>query len=177
MALTPSPLFCAQAVSYRVGIFGTVATGIDMGEEAAQFFRKHLKIDVRLLFIGGDGQRSIPGPSSGSSATGALMTGSFFSEKKIQSLKIRFADAAPYLVTSTASEEEARSRLPSHKRSQDVIVRFRPNIHVGVDELTPPFDEDHWAKLAVYNASEKEAPKATWKLDSLHPETNNSTGY
>ncbi len=59
--LTPSPLSFLRSKSYQVSIFGTSAIGTDVGEEAAKWFSKHIKQNVRLLYIGGSGRREIPG--------------------------------------------------------------------------------------------------------------------
>ena len=155
--LTPSPLLCAQSRSYTVSIFGTVAAGIDMGDDVAAFFGGHLGLNVRMLFIGGSGRREIPGAAFISTQASALP---FRSRGAAPAQGIRFADAAPFLVTSSASEDDARSRLPPHSRSEDVIIRFRPNIHIAVDNGTRPFDEDDWKELAVFS-NDEDTRKAT----------------
>ncbi|KAF9872451.1 hypothetical protein CkaCkLH20_09948 [Colletotrichum karsti] len=158
--LTPSPLFCASADTLQVSIFGTFATGIDMGDEPADFFSKHLNMQVRLLFIGGCGYRALPGIAYGYHPVGGLPVDSPLLDKAVYSNRIRFADAAPYLVTSTASEEEARSRLPLQNRNEDVIIRFRPNIHIDVGDSIPPFDEDDWKRINVYDEPNQGKHKA-----------------
>ena len=70
-------------------------------------------------------------------------------QEGLQPQRIRFADAAPLLVTSTASENDARSRLPAEHQAEDIIRRFRPNIHVDVKEIAPPYDEDDWVELLL----------------------------
>ncbi|KAL7757393.1 hypothetical protein ACKLNR_011920 [Fusarium oxysporum f. sp. zingiberi] len=142
--LTPSPLFCFQSRTYTVNIAGTSAIGIDMGDVPASFFCKHLGQSIRLLFIGGDGSRPVPGtadlePSMGNPGQ-----------------RVRFADAAPFLLTSSSSENEARSRLPPSCQADDIILRLRPNIHIDVGKDTPAFDEDNWRQLTV--ASEVHGP-------------------
>ncbi|OCT50812.1 hypothetical protein CLCR_07275 [Cladophialophora carrionii] len=157
--LTPSPLSLLTNKTFEVSIFGTTAIGIDLGEEAAAFFSKHLDQDVRLLSIGGTGRREIPGaayiPSQRSALSLALQEG-------LQPQRIRFADAAPLLITSTASEEDARSRLPPAHQDEDVIIRFRPNIHIDVKTQLPPYDEDNWSSLLVRSHSD-EAQEVTIK--------------
>ena len=156
--LTASPLSAVQADSYQVSIFGTKASGLDAGGETAAFFSKHLGFSVRLLYISGD--RSIPGagaltqPHLPSRAKEAGASG----KSAIQ--RIRFADASPFLVTSTSSEENARSRLPASVQSQDVIVRLRPNIHIDVGPSVKAWDEDTWKTLVV-SAPDSGAHKAT----------------
>lgn len=150
--LTPSPLALLDKPVYQVSIFGTKAPGIDMGEEAASYFSFHLGITARLLYIGGNGQREIPG---------AVFTKQYRSlsisvNDKMAPQRIRFADAAPLLITSTASEEDARQRLPPSARSEDLIKRFRPNIHVDVADELPAYDEDHWNMLAIRSSIDHE---------------------
>jgi uncharacterized protein len=108
-----------------------------MGEVPASFFSKHLGQSIRLLFIGGDGSRTVPGTSD--IEPGITKPGQ----------RVRFADAAPFLLTSSSSEYEARSRLPFSCQADDIIVRLRPNIHIAVGDDIPAFDEDHWRQLVV----------------------------
>lgn len=141
--LTPSPLNDSQV--HLLSIFGTTAKGLDVGQESADFFSKHLQCDVRLVFIGGLGYREIPGaayiPNQHKTLSLALNEG-------MRPQRIKFADAAPLLITSTASEEDCRQRLREMDRGEDVIVRFRTNIHVDVNSLAP-YDEDKWQELTV----------------------------
>ena len=66
----------------------------------------------------------------------------------LQPQKICFADAAPLLVTSTASGKDALSRLPPAYRNKD-IIRLRPNVHVDVGDAIGVFDEDGWRELTI----------------------------
>ncbi|KAI7085843.1 hypothetical protein KC363_g6103 [Hortaea werneckii] len=144
--LTPSPLSLINAPTYEVSIFGTKAPGIDMGEDVAKYFSYHLGSATRLLYIGGNGQREIPGAAYLPKHYQAL---SIAVNDKLQPQRIRFADAAPLLITSTASEEDARKRLPPAARGEDVIVRFRPNIHIDVGTEVESYDEDSWNMLTI----------------------------
>ncbi|KAJ2969366.1 hypothetical protein NQ176_g8701 [Zarea fungicola] len=148
LSLTPSPLSCLQSKEYKVNIFGTEAAGIDMGDEPANFFGSHLGIPVRLLFIAGSGHREIPGAPF---IPRHLMSLSIRPHETRQPQRIRFADAAPLLITSCKSEQEARSRLPSANQGEDVIILFRPNVHIDVDPDSQPFEEDNWKELLVYS--------------------------
>jgi uncharacterized protein YcbX len=150
LPLTPSPLSLLSSRSYKVNIFGTEALGVDMGQEAADFFSKHLEQDVRLLFIGGNGRREIPGAAYSPNDN---MPRSLVAGDTLQQQRIRFADAAPLLVTSSVSEEDARSRLPKANRNEDVILRFRPNIHIDTEAELPPYDEDNWSILNIQTES------------------------
>ena len=149
--LTPSPLALFGAATYPLSIFGTRATGIDMGEKAANYFSQHMDMELRLLYIGGNGHREIPGtvfiPKHYESLT-------ISANDRLQPQRIRFADAAPILITSTASEEDARRRLPVAARGEDVIVRFRPNLHVDVGTEQKPYEEDTWNMLAVHSQTD-----------------------
>ncbi|SMR56776.1 unnamed protein product [Zymoseptoria tritici ST99CH_3D1] len=153
LPLSPSPVSLFNAEVYQVSIFGTKAPGIDMGEEVSKFFSFHLGKEVRLLYIGGTGQREIPGavfmPKHKYRALSIAV------DDKLQPQRIRFADAAPLLITSTASENEARRRLPPSGRGEDVIVRFRPNIHVDVGDEQQPFDEDSWDMLKIRSIADQ----------------------
>ena len=117
-----------------------------MGEDVSRYFSHHLKQPTRLLYIGGSGQREIPGAAFVPKFSEAV---SVSVNDKLQPQRIRFADAAPLLITSTASEEDARRRLPPIARTEDLIVRFRPNIHVDVGSEQKPYDEDSWNMLAI----------------------------
>lgn len=112
-----------------------------MGDEAAEYFTHHLQLSTRLLYIGGTGQREIPGAAFMPKHYRAL---SISVNDTLQPQRIRFADAAPLLITSTASEEDARRRLPLSAQGEDVIVRFRPNVHVDVGTEREAYDEDGW---------------------------------
>ena len=150
--LTPSPLSLLDSATYDVSIFGTKAIGIDMGDEVAEYFTHHLKSPTRLLYIGGNGQREIPGAAYVPKHYRAL---SISVNDKLQPQRLRFADAAPLLITSTASEEDARRRLPPAARGEDVIIRFRPNVHVDVGSEVPSYDEDSWTMLAIRSQADR----------------------
>jgi len=135
-----------QSKTFQVSIFGTAAVGIDMGDDAAFYFTKHLRQPVRMLYIGGAGRREIPGASYL-----PFRSLSIFAKEQMHPQRIRFADAAPLLVTSTASEDDARSRLPRIHRNEDVILRLRPNIHIDVQGEVPAYDEDYWKTLRIHS--------------------------
>ena len=144
--LIPSPFALLTSKSYRVSVFGTSAIGVDAGPEAASFFSCHLGRSVLLLFIGGSGCRDIPGAAYVPNQVNAL---SLALAEGLQLQRIRFADAAPLLVTSSASELNAKARLMPDSREEDIILRLRPNIHVDVQGLVPAWDEDNWSTLIV----------------------------
>ena len=123
-----------------------------MGEDVANYFSHHLGSPTRLLYIGGNGQREIPGAAYLPKHYRAL---SIAVNDKLQPQRIRFADAAPLLITSTASEEDARRRLPLAAQGEDVIVRFRPNVHVDVGTEVEPYDEDGWGMLTIRSQADR----------------------
>lgn len=151
--LTPSPLGFINARTFQVSIFGTKAPGLDMGDDIASYFTHHLKFPVRLLYIGGNGQREIPGAAYMPKHYRAL---SVSVNDKLQPQRLRFADAAPLLITSTASEEDARRRLPTVAQGEDVIIRFRPNVHIDVGDEQQAYDEDGWSMLAIRSQADRE---------------------
>ncbi|KAH9884844.1 hypothetical protein F4778DRAFT_761910 [Xylariomycetidae sp. FL2044] len=155
--LTPSPLSLLQSKSYKLSIFGTRADGIDVGDGSAKFFSQHLGMSVRLLYISGSGSREIPGIAYVPQLLSPLTVRA---GENLQPQKIRFADAAPLLITSSASEEDARSRLPAASQDEDVIIRFRANLHVDVGPQTRPYDEDDWKELTIFS-SDGSVEKAT----------------
>lgn len=136
-----------EAKTYQVSVFGTTSEGVDMGSEAATFFSNHLNQPVRLLYIAGFGRREIPGAAYVRGQMNALSLRLHQSSSQPQ--RLRFADAAPLLVTSTASETDARLRLPHENQFEDVILRFRPNIHIEVDDNIRAYDEDLWKMLLI----------------------------
>ncbi|KAH6976852.1 hypothetical protein EDB80DRAFT_826759 [Ilyonectria destructans] len=154
--LTPAPLSCRDSKTFELNIWGTCAVGIDIGDTPAEFFSGHLAMPVRLLFIGGEGRREIPGAAFIQNRLGPLVAQS---DDRPRSQGLRFADAAPFLVTSVASEVEARSRLPMCDQAEDIILRFRPNIHIDGGPDMQPFEEDFWKQLTVCSGSH-EAKKA-----------------
>jgi uncharacterized protein YcbX len=94
----------------------------DAGDEAADFVSSVLGIQARLVRLPGDVHRMV---SSRSGRAGD---------------RVSFADAFPFLVTSTASLDELNRRLDEPVG----MDRFRPNI---VIEGCAPHDEDGWAAM------------------------------
>lgn len=150
--LQPSHEDLESTTIYTVDLFGTQATGFDMGEEIATFFSKHLKQPARLIYIGRNGFRAVPLPSLIPRKPSKIpwLTGN---EGHAQ--QIRFNDAAPLLITTTTSEEETRTRLPQEYRDEDVLIRFRTNIHVDVSGVADfsAYEEDSWKKLIIISES------------------------
>ncbi|KAK4942737.1 hypothetical protein LTR10_017497 [Elasticomyces elasticus] len=108
--LEPAAEFLSGPNRFEVEIFGTRALGLDLGNDAATFFSKHLSQPARLLYIGQNSNgllgREIPAPSLVPRKQRAI---SWLHGEEIHDQKIQFADAAPLLLTTTASEHDARS--------------------------------------------------------------------
>lgn len=145
--LTPSPISLMNAKVFHVSVFGTKASGVDMGDSAADFLTDHMGTPARLIYIAGSGRRDIPGAAYEPNRRDSMSLA--FDGAPMQPQRIRFADAAPLLISSSASEEDTRQRLPPQHRNEDIIIRFRSNIHFKSDPDTPPFDEDSWKLLRI----------------------------
>lgn len=173
--------------SHTVEIFGSSTKGFDVGDEAAAFFSKHLKQPVRLLYIGQFGHRAVPAPSlvpqirckitSESSSNDQSWFGGLLSwrqtdaktenETMLHPQQIRFNDGSPLLLTTTSSEEDARSRLPDQCSDEDILVRFRTNIHIDVslEADFKPYDEDNWKKISIKCQSDDHSTDRDVELD------------
>lgn len=153
--LQPSEEDLETSKNFMVDIFGTRSTGFDMGDAAAAFFSKHLDQPTRLLFIGGKGRRDIPIGDELIPRKPSQFPWLFKDELHTQ--RVKFHDAAPILLTTDASEEDARSRLPAYCRDEDVITRFRPNIHIAMPKNSDfrPYEEDNWKKASISSAQSR----------------------
>lgn len=157
------PVFSSRFV---VEIFGTQATGWDVGEDVAAFFSRHLRQPARLLFIGTNGSRAIVAPAlipkklkpRVNKSWFGFLTGRVEEEEEVHKQQIKFNDAAPLLITSTGSEDDARCRLPEEFRQEDILVRFRTNVHVETSDNAEfkPYDEDAWKKFVIFSETSKE---------------------
>lgn len=171
--LQPDHASLRHAKEYTVKIFGTRATGVDMGDEIAAWFSKHLEQSARLLYIGegGHGTRDIVAPAliprKQRSRPGILSWLQGDKQEELHAQKIQFADAAPLLITTVSSEKDASARMirdASVDEAEDVILRFRSNIHIDntsssvasnngediVHPLSTPYAEEHWKTLAIF---------------------------
>jgi hypothetical protein len=197
--LRPDPLTLQDAKEFTVEIFGTKATGVDMGDDVAAWFSKHLEQKARLLYIGGGGtgMRDIVAPQliprKSKPRTGLLswFTGAESDQDELHPQKIQFADAAPLLVTTVASEADAKSRVPAAADAEeggddDVIIRFRSNIHIentvptrtttghplSDDETqsqlrAAPYAEDQWKTLHIVGPATTSANAAGEELEEV----------
>lgn len=134
--------------TFAIDIFGSRAIGFDMGPEIASFFSRHLEQPARLIYIGTNGCRAIPAPSLIPQRSSRFP---WLFKDEAHEQQIRFADAAPLLITTTASEEDARARLPEGHHKEDIILRFRPNVHIDVSDQPgfQPYEEDTWKKVNI----------------------------
>lgn len=147
---------------FIVEIFGTQASGWDVGEDVASFFSRHLEQPARLVYIGDNGSRAIVAPAliprkpklkvNRSWLTSLL--GQSEEEDELHSQQIRYNDAAPLLITTTTSEDDARRRLPKESQDEDIIVRFRTNVHIDTLDIAQfkPYDEDAWKKVMIFSS-------------------------
>lgn len=157
------PVFSSRFI---VEIFGTQAIGWDVGEDSASFFSRHLQQPVRLLFIGTHGSRAIVAPAlvprklkpKVNKSWLGFLSGRDEEQEEVHKQQIKFNDAAPLLITSTASEDDARCRLPEEFRDEDILVRFRTNVHVETSGEADfkPYDEDSWKKVVVFSEISKQ---------------------
>lgn len=159
MSLSPDIEDLQEAQKYAVSIFGSRLAGSDVGDTFADFFSRHLDQRARLLFVG-EHKRDVPAPALIPKIQQWSLASWFgFGREELHPQKqIHFADACPILITTSASEEDARSRFPESGRGEDVIRRFRTNIHLGPDDsfsdedqdLTNPYIEDTWKRLTIF---------------------------
>ncbi|EXJ70352.1 uncharacterized protein A1O5_06420 [Cladophialophora psammophila CBS 110553] len=163
--LTPTSQFLGKANEYIVELFGTRAVGEDMGHEIAGWFSKHLGEKARLLYMvgGSTGTRDCPAPAliprKSKQRTGFL-SWMKVQDEELHAQKIQFADAAPLLITTVSSETDARERVSKNvvgdeDGEEDVIIRFRSNIHIDNvsgrgDNDNPNGDEDDKKRSAPY---------------------------
>ncbi|KIW35260.1 hypothetical protein, variant [Cladophialophora immunda] len=185
--LVPTPSFLGNAEAYTVELFGTRAVGEDMGDEIAAWFTKHLGQKARLLYMvdGSTGTRDCPAPSliprKPKPRTG-LLSWIKAQEEELHAQKIQFADAAPLLITTVSSERDAKGRVPKNVvedegEEDDVIVRFRSNVHIdnvsargehdsvsddeGGESHSAPYAEENWKALNIVPASSGDDTAAT----------------
>lgn len=180
--LEPDHATLRNAEDYTVEIFGTRATGVDMGDEIAAWFSKHLEQSTRLLYIG-SGTRDIVAPAliprKRKSGSGFLSWFPGDKEEELHAQKIQFADAAPLLITTVSSERDALFRMRgTGVDEEDVILRFRSNIHIhntsssdaseddkgAAYSVSPAYAEDHWKTLELVPAKMPESTEP-FRLD------------
>ncbi|EXJ64684.1 hypothetical protein A1O7_01022 [Cladophialophora yegresii CBS 114405] len=194
--LTPVPQALRDAREFTMEIFGTRATGLDLGDDIAAWFSKHLEQKARLLYIGGGGDdgagtREIVAPQliprKPRQQTGILswLRATEGDQDELHTHKIQFADAAPLLITTVSSEEDAKSRIPidadagegDEASDDDVITRFRSNIHIDnagqhisddekeMHSQSAPYAEEQWKTLHIMDIACEENPTVPIRLD------------
>ncbi len=110
-----------QGALSKVNVWSDIATGPDMGDEAAAWFSRLIGAACRLV-----------GTNDKSTRTGRL-----------PEMSPGFVDAAPLLMTSAESLADLNARLDAPVTQQ----HFRPNL--VVEGLAHPFDEDLWKVIRV----------------------------
>jgi len=128
--LPPPESFLSTTKVYPIQIFDGAGTGHDMGDEYADFFSTALgETNLRFVYIGV------------SRAVHPALTPPNHPQSTA------FADAAPLLLTTTASLNEVSGRLGEGEEMD--ITKFRPNIHISVPASTEPYDEEMWAEVEI----------------------------
>ncbi len=137
---------------YPIEIFETRTTGLDMGDEPASYFSKHLNLpNIRLLYIGANNTRD-PFPAV-TPSVGSALSALGVTQKPKHPQKISYADMAPILITTTSSLQDVSSRLPCEegggRPGKMDITKFRPNIHIQTPESTEPYEEEFWNSVRI----------------------------
>lgn len=118
------PIEREPAPTVRVTVWRDVCPAVDEGQEAAEFFSRHLGCPARLVRLADDDARPVSGP--------AAQPGD----------RVGFADGYPFLLVSQASLDGLNRRLPLPVP----MDRFRPNIVV---DGCGPHAEDGWHHLRI----------------------------
>ncbi|CAO2654208.1 Nn.00g109410.m01.CDS01 [Neocucurbitaria sp. VM-36] len=146
----------------EITMHSSPTSGFIMPEKYNAWFSECFGYEVVLVYIG-ENKRAVlfqnmqplePDPMTRFIKKNIPFAGSYV--EKIMGLhqneqwKIRFADCAPYLITSQTSLEEVSGRLPEGEEMD--MTKFRPNIVIkGAFE---PFQEDYWGRLKINNKAE-----------------------
>ena len=101
----------------------------DCGDEVAKWLTRVLAVSCRLVRIGERFQRPVPKEAA---QAGDLVS---------------FADAAPILVTATASLNELNRRIIASGGESVPMNRFRPNL--VIEGPMEPFAEEDWPALQI----------------------------
>jgi len=101
----------------------------DCGDEVAEWLSQVLAVPCRLVRIGDRFQRPVPKEAA---QAGDLVS---------------FADAAPILVTTTASLDELNRRIIAKGGESVPMNRFRPNL--VIEGPLEPFAEENWPVLQI----------------------------
>jgi uncharacterized protein YcbX len=109
----------------------------DAGDEAAEWLTRVLAVRCRLVRIGGHFHRPVP--------KDAAQPGDLVS----------FADAAPILITTTASLDELNRRIRANDGQPLPMNRFRPNL--VIEGSLDPFAEEAWPALRIGHLSLRSA--------------------
>lgn len=115
-----------------VTIWKHTLKAIDMGDKVANWLSDFLGTNVRLVMTSKDHKRAYPDKYVSHLKEGEL-------------LNIGFADAFPFLLTSTTSLSKVQSWVDENVEIE--MIRFRPNIVVS--GVKHPFEEDSWRLLKI----------------------------
>jgi uncharacterized protein YcbX len=117
-----------------VKVWGDECSGLDQGDEAAQWLERFLAEDhLRLLHMPLSFQRSL-NPKYASAVRNST-TG--------------FADGFPILLSSEESLEDLNARMVARNRDPVPMQRFRPNLTV---DGMGAWSEDYWTKIKINDA-------------------------
>lgn len=117
----------------QINIHGRPTTGIDMGNDSANWFSRVLGFSVRLVYQTEHAPRKKSDPVNG---------GEF---------DVSYADAFPVLVMSHASLEHLNTRLSERGHKFVGMDRFRPNIVLGECDA---FAEDQLGHVCIGETTE-----------------------
>jgi len=114
-----------------VSVWKSEGPAVDEGDDAAAWFSKYIKADVRLVRIPDDHQRTVPDE---------------YKQPDLDNL-VGYADGFPFLLASEESLEDLNKRIAT---KQLPMQRFRPNIIVKSSKGEGiPFMEDTWKKIQI----------------------------
>jgi len=110
-------------------VWGTVVSGEDCGDEAAQWVSEFLDKQCRVIYMDDDYAR--------------LVDPNFARQNQT----VAFADGFPLLVTTQASLDDFNAKLLTQESQLEIgMERFRPNIVISGNDA---WAEDHWQRIAI----------------------------
>jgi len=112
----------------QVVIWGETCTAIDEGFEVAEFFKKCIGVELRLVRMAEDFVRTLDPDWAPANLV----------KTDNKPSQVGFTDGYPFLVISEASLEELSKRIPA-STPNFIMRRFRPNIVLSGCQ---PFEED-----------------------------------
>lgn len=141
------PRESAGGAELKVKIWRDTVDATAVGGEADEWFSSYLSQPVRVVYMAEHQHRAVPNEAAA------------FDDE------VGFADAAPLLLTSTASLAALNERLAAPV----TMRRFRPSVVVGGFE---PFAEDSWRLIRIGEAELEIAwPCSRCIVTTIDPET------